>query len=143
MDHCGDDNEMNASSITDLDSDDKSRRFAAIVAVGRLPRAQAEIVVDRLLKLASDTTDRQESALIVQVLGKVGDERTRPFLEKVLLSNLETKTGSLAAQGLGAIGSSRSVPVLDQARNAPSHIVRSAATQALKRISQGTKPRTC
>lgn len=97
------------------------------------------MTVERLLALANNATDRQEFALIVQVLGKVGDERARSFLEEVLMNNFETRTGRFAAQGLGAIGNPQSVPILDKARNAPSHIVRSAANQALDRIRRSRK----
>ena len=132
------DNEM-ANLIAELDSADKSRRIAAIIEVSRLPQAQAEPGVDRLLALADIATDRQEFAMIVQVLGQVGGERARPLLENVLMNNLGTKTGRLAAQGLGAIGNAQSSPILDMAQNSPSHIVRSAAKQALAQMGRRRK----
>ena len=121
------------SAIAKLKSSEKSLRMDALIALARHGNSAAAVLPD-LLRYGGHVTDRQELAILVQVMAKIGDNRALPFLTAILENNLDAKIGRYAADCLGQIGDPAALPSLLVARHSPNHLVRAAARAAAKRI---------
>jgi len=70
--------------------------------------------VPTILNVAESPGDRWTLDLLIEILGRIGDERARPFLES-LIEDPRPNTRSEAVGALGRLGNKASIPALKRA----------------------------
>ncbi|MCD6149313.1 HEAT repeat domain-containing protein [bacterium] len=123
--------------------DDAAIRLKAIQIMGENECSSVKLalneknVTNRITEVYIMEPDIHVKAMIIQTLGKLGDNKTIPFIEKTLRNNQTSKFIKISCLGaLGDIGGDKSLAILNEYKDNSNELLKINARRSINKVTE-------